>query len=80
MTKMKKKNKTNQNPNGCNKKPIAPHVVHLDCCKIIAMVYKLNEMAIGEIVENDSPRTSDKYKFQSVISMLPVLSSSKSNQ
>lgn len=50
MTKTKEK-KTNQNPNGCNKKPIAPHVVHLDCCKIIAMVYKLNEMAIGEIVE-----------------------------
>lgn len=47
---------------------LAPHVVHLDHCKIIAIAYKLNEMAIGEIVEQKSgPRKSNKYKFQAVI-------------
>lgn len=34
---------------------IAPHVVHRDQCKIIAIAYKLNEMAIGEIVEKRRP-------------------------
>lgn len=34
---------------------IVPHAVHLDHCEIIAIAYKLDEVAIGEIVKKSQP-------------------------
>lgn len=42
-------------------KQFLPHAVHLDNCDY---TYKLNEMAIGEIVEKTAHAYVIKYKFQ----------------
>lgn len=44
--------------------PIAPHVVHLDHCKIIVIAYKLNEMTVGAIVEKTAHAQVINTKFK----------------